>query len=257
MENKLKNAFDRVTMPDQCVEKIEQELANSAEGRKGYYASPVQPGKGSWVLGLAAAALAVCAVAIGIRFLAGYQQAAAVPVEETESTAEAYGEAEETQGIEDESLRLREQSYLYIVDENGRVLNPYNYAADAHAESAPEWIVDEEGRLYFAGTGEKLDITDAISVEVPFLYIGTDLNGAKWAYAVGRITDGPYVDIGNSVGWFIFNWDADMNCWIRDSGTHWSNWMDCEWPWLTRAEAILAGTADSNSGTVPMPPQSE
>jgi RNA polymerase sigma-70 factor (ECF subfamily) len=27
--------------------------------------------------------------------------------------------------------------------------------------------------------------------------------------------------------------------------------------WLTRAEAILVGTADSNSGTVPMLPQSE
>lgn len=74
MENKLKNAFDRVTMPDQCAKKIEKKLCKPEE-KKGYYAEPIQPTKNGWVKGIAAAAVLVllCCIVLpgGAQFAQG------------------------------------------------------------------------------------------------------------------------------------------------------------------------------------------
>lgn len=254
MEQKLKNAFDALAMPESCSMRIENKLCKPQN--RGYYAEPVRQAKFGWVKGAAAAAALVCLVTIGMLLHTDSALSAVEPPEETETTGDGRSEildqngdvlvgiqddSGDYEGIHGETIREKAPDFdtYFIMDEDGRVFSRSEDAAAAHAASAPYWIRDEEGRLYFTGNEEKIDITGEISLETPFIYIYTDSNQAVWALVAGRTTTGPYVDIGNSVGWFTFCWDASLKCWVRDGGTHWSNWMDCEWPWLTQAQKML------------------
>jgi len=103
----------------------------------------------------------------------------------------------------------------------------------------PVWLEEVNGRLYFIGDGERLDITDLISIDTPFTYIigGTETAGRKTYIAVG----GDYP----SFGYFeVFrDYEPDMGAhegWGGGSGVgHWDNEADQEFPWFTKAKETL------------------
>lgn len=219
MEDRLRDAFSGLRMPEECAKQIEEKLCKPKEKHM-FYAEPVQP---SWFKGMAAAAALAAVVLVGNLLLGAPGEA------NKEPDGLSAGETEETSKFDQ----------YYIRDEEGRVYCRYEYVAQANAESAPEWIMEEAGRLYFVGNSEKIDITGEISLEKPFVYTYTDPENTQWALIAGRTTEGPYVDIGNSVGWFSFYWETGAENWCGGGGTHWSNWMDAEWPWLTQAKQEL------------------
>lgn len=243
MEDKLRHAFDALQMPEACANRIEEELCKPNNKKKGYCAEPVQSTRGSWITGIAAAA-ALLAVVIAGSFLGGGADTRLSNGETvTEATVETNGEAmdaiqqeledlKERLGIADADFRFDQ---YFVVGEDGKVYRRY----EAAIKTAPDFLEDANGRLYFVGSGEKIDITDEISLEEPYIYIYTDENNTKQALIVGCISPGPYVDIGNSVGWITFEWEDGAENWTSGGGTHWSNWMNCEWPWLTKAKEEL------------------
>lgn len=243
MEDKLRHAFDALQMPEACANRIEEELCKPTGEKKGYCAEPVQSTRGSWITGIAAAA-ALLAVVIAGSFLGGGADTRLSNGETvTEATVETNGEAMDAiqQELEDlkERLGMEEADFrfdqYFVVGEDGRVYRRY----EAAIKTAPDFLEDANGRLYFVGSGEKIDITDEISLEKPYICFYTDANNTKQCLVIGRTSPGPYVDISNSVGWFSFYWADDTLYWLSGGGTHWSNWMNCEWPWLSNAVGEL------------------
>lgn len=109
-------------------------------------------------------------------------------------------------------------------------------------EITPEWYVEQGDRVYFAGNGEWIDVTDLISMDTPFTYVYTDRGGiihyiciggeydpdpelwnvgyAEWYY------DPNYVDVNGNVG----NWIGGY------ADNYWDKETDDDWPWLKAAK---------------------
>ena len=87
MENKLKDAFGTMTMPEGCCKKIEDMLCKPKQ-EKMYAAEPVPPARFGWAKGIAAAAavLAVLLLASGIHAQPNSTLSTGESTEETEAT---------------------------------------------------------------------------------------------------------------------------------------------------------------------------
>lgn len=252
MKDKLRHAFDTLKMPDACANQIKEELCKP-QREKCYYADPAQPGRGGWVKGIAAVAALLAVMLAAGRFLSGPEKPrlsdAESITESTEGTHDSEEIREDLNALKKELEELQDRlgskdaeyrfDQYYVIGEDGKVYVRHEYVAQANAKSAPDWLMDEGGRLYFVGNGEKIDITDEISLEEPYIYTYTDGENTKLALIVGRTSAGPYVDIGNSVGWMCYYWHDTVDNWVGGGGTHWSNWLDAEWPWLTMAKQEL------------------
>lgn len=121
----------------------------------------------------------------------------------------------------------------------------------------PEWYVEQDDRVYFAGNGEFIDVTDLISLDTPFTYTYTDQGGIIHYICIGGVYD-PDPEIRN-VGyaeWFYDpnyvhangiqgNWIGGYcdNYWDKDTGT--------DWLWLQKAKQEMSIPWGSFTGSMP------
>lgn len=107
----------------------------------------------------------------------------------------------------------------------------------------PAWYVEQDNRVYFAGNGEWIDVTDQISLEMPFTYVYTDQGGIIHYIAIGGVYD-PDPELSN-VGYAEWYYDPDYVDPVHGIRGHWvggycDNYWDKEtdddWPWLKKAK---------------------
>ena len=107
----------------------------------------------------------------------------------------------------------------------------------------PFWLREEDGRLYFTGDGQKIDITGSISEEEPFLYTWEDVKGKATCFAVG----GTYIpgSFPEGLGWVVFTKDLILEenlatgyaCWQGGSASnHWNNETEDYYLWYRKAK---------------------
>ena len=94
---------------------------------------------------------------------------------------------------------------------------------------APAFAQVVDGRLYFLGNGENLDITDEIAEDAPFFYTYVDNYGLTHAMAVG------YSGSIENYGIYEFIWeDVDgRRDWVTGSGRNFlSSETEVRYPWV-------------------------
>lgn len=94
---------------------------------------------------------------------------------------------------------------------------------------APAFAQVVDGRLYFLGNGENLDITDEIAEDNPFFYTYVDNYGLTHAMAVG------YSGSIENYGIYEFIWeDVDgQRDWVTGSGRNFlSSETETRYPWV-------------------------
>lgn len=106
----------------------------------------------------------------------------------------------------------------------------------------PEWYVEQDDRVYFAGNGEYIDVTDLISLDTPFTYTYTDQGGIIHYICIGGVYD-PDPEIWN-VGYAEWFYDPNyvhangmQGNWIGGyCDNYWNKETDDDWPWLEKAK---------------------
>lgn len=92
---------------------------------------------------------------------------------------------------------------------------------------APGFARIVNGRLYFVGNGERIDITDQITEEKPFVYTYADDYGLTHYMAVG------FSGSIENFGIYEFMWDGDKGEWVTGTGR---NFLSAEtqtrYPWV-------------------------
>lgn len=238
MEKQLIDAFDQVTMPEACAKKIEARLQETPAPVSRYQAKPMQESRCSFLVPLAA--MLALVLALGLFWKPGESQTLAEPTQTEDPLMEQAQEQKEQ--LENELEKL-EQSYRFR-DSGLRITEGENHVeAEVNTGSVTTWLHHADGRLYFVGNGENMDITERISMEEPFTYAYTDEEGIRIHIAVGRLDAEPYVSIQQSVGWAV--WYRDMNKaeagmpytgWIGGTSSgHWNNAADAEYEWHASA----------------------
>lgn len=110
-----------------------------------------------------------------------------------------------------------------------------------------QWLSEENGRLFFTGNGEHIDITDQFTVEKPFTYIYTDEEMVIHYIAVGGVYETDL--ISNQIGWTEWFQNAPGTEPMVEHST--DGWMggyaqdainadtNEEYPWYTAAKEIF------------------
>lgn len=244
MEKQLIDAFEQVTMPDSCVEKIENSLNGTPKIGERYTARPMEASRHGWFAPVAAVLALVLAVGLMGSLRTEPEQLADAPAETQAGTMQ---EGEITEG------RTWEFEDGAVTVTKGNRHGQGGFSEGSYdTGSIPSWLKEEDGRLYFTGnlSKEAIDITDLISTEEPYTYIKTDSDGIIHYMAVGRTDDGPFVSIEESLGWACWYRDAaemeaalaegkdDFHAgWITGYGRgHWNNEMDAEFGWHAKAK---------------------
>lgn len=148
MKQKIVDAFDGVIMSDSCEQRIRQAMAKKGRCRS----FPVFKYAGMLT---AALALVLC--------LSPAARAA------VKTVVERYV-------FPDSDITLYKE-----LNENGDVVKTVGYVDTEH----PAFAQLRDGRLYFLGNGENIDITDQITEESPYYYSYRDHYGLTHYMAVG------------------------------------------------------------------------
>ena len=166
MEKKLTEAFDAVHMDDACAAKIEAAMKTQKTR-----STTVRP-----VLRAAAAACLVLVMVLACN--PTMVQAMEIPI---------------TEAIEKIRATFQRIPGTVVVKEDYAYFNDGIIELE-HAETGtsvsfdtskpPLYLQERDGRLYFTGNLENIDITDLISIEEPFTYT-YDKNGITYYIAVG------------------------------------------------------------------------
>lgn len=166
MERKLHDYFESETMPQDCADRIRENLCKNRSSRRSV---PRVLTAAAAVLALVVMLCNVSAVRVGAQEL--YERLIHTIAPEL---ADRYGEIEED----------------HVVTFNGfHITN-----GDATGNELDVWIYEEEhvdfcevrdGRLYFVANGENIDITELCSPEKAFVYAVADPDGRVAYLAVG------------------------------------------------------------------------
>lgn len=190
MKKKILDAFDTVTMPETCEERILQALRNDRKPGK----APVR-----WLQPVAAA-LAVVVLALSL----STEVRAAVS-----SWAVKYF-------FPDSDITIYEKT-----NDEGNTVQIVGVDTEA-----PAFARMVNGRLYFVGNGQKIDITDEISEESPFYYSYVDDYGLTHYMAVG--ISGSVENFG--IYEFIREESGD---WVTGTGRNFLNpETETRYPWV-------------------------
>lgn len=190
MKNQIRNMFEQTTMPRDTEMRI-----RAAMGRR-------QPAKSRWKPAVTAAAV------LAMLLLISPQARAAV-----EGWVMKY---------------VFSGSDLTIYQQTDPQGNVTGIMATVDTE-APAFAQIVDGRLYFLGNGENLDITDEIAEDNPFFYTYVDNYGLTHAMAVG------YSGSIENYGIYEFIWeDVDgQRDWVTGSGRNFlSSETETRYPWV-------------------------
>ena len=227
MNNKIYSVFDDIHMTDACQDNILTAIAHNAP------TLTFKPNLGR-LTASAACLMTVLLLLCNPTVVAALENAFF-------SVLEKYTEVRN-----DESTVVRYQS------PDGKFYTEDIYRADGtfiigqgrnDLTKTPEWYVEQNNRVYFAGNGEWIDVTDQISLETPFTYIYTDQGGIIHYIAIGGIYN-PDPELCN-VGYAEWYYDPEFvdesreiqgrwvggycdNYWNKDTGD--------DWPWLAKAK---------------------
>lgn len=190
MKNQIRNMFEQITMPRDTEMRI-----RAAMDRR-------QPAKSRWKPAVTAAAV------LAMLLLISPQARAAV-----EGWVMKY---------------VFSGSDLTIYQQTDPQGNVTGIMATVDTE-APAFAQVVDGRLYFLGNGENLDITDEIAEDNPFFYTYVDNYGLTHAMAVG------YSGSIENYGIYEFIWeDVDgQRDWVTGSGRNFlSSETEARYPWV-------------------------
>jgi len=231
MKDRICNLYDQIHMPDPC----ENQILAALEQRK----IP-----GSKLPRIAAAA--ACLIAL-LMLLCNPTVAAALESTFT-SVLEKIIEIQTAPG-QDALTVVRYQS------SEGKFSTEHKYRPDGSLiigsgrndlTKIPKWYVEQDDRVYFAGNGEWIDVTDHISLETPFTYIYTDQSGIIHYIAIGGVYD-PDPEKWN-VGYAEWYYDPDyvdpvhgiQGHWVGGyCDNYWNKDTDDDWPWLQKAKTDM------------------
>lgn len=197
MKQEIVNAFDNVAMSVECEERIRRAMAEK---------QPKRTFTALKRLGTAAAAFAV--------------MLAMTLCLSTEARAAAYRVVKYF--FPESDITVYEE-----VDENGNTVG-----ITVVDTEAPPFAEIRDGKLFFVGNGENLDITDQISEEKPYYYTYIDSYGLTHYMAVG------YSGTIENYGIYEFirevrEGQQDREGWVTGSGRNFLN-METEtcYPWV-------------------------
>ncbi len=216
MEDNIRKAFDSLTMPEACDEKIRLSLRRS-------HSRIWRP------LTVAAGLLLAVLILAQPPVVRAVEQAAQNLRQLVVSRLFPNAAVKEQYVFEDGAY----------VHENGVLSDGSPYSGGIYHGGMPTWLDDREDGLYFTGNGEELEIGSLISMDTPFTYQFTDEKGIRHYLAVGGIyAPSEEANIGWSE-WFQKP-PYDASGWIGGYGTnHWDKEADAKWPWLEKAEDIM------------------
>lgn len=192
MKEQVRNMFSEITMPEETERKI---LASMTRGRK----KPQTP--------LVRSLATLAAVLALVVFLSPIARAA------VENWVVKYF-------FPGSDLTIYEQT-----DESGNVTGVVGVVDT----EAPPFARLVNGRLYFLGNNEKIDITDEITEEKPYFYTYVDDYGLTHAMAVG------YSGSIDNYGIYEFIWEEvdGRRDWVTGSGRNFlSSETETRYPWV-------------------------
>lgn len=171
MDKKLFDAFDAVHMDDCCSENIRTAIENHTKHSL--------PSRKLWRF---AAVASACLILMLFAFT---NPVIVQGVEETviKLAQTVFGAINRGHGV-----TIVEEDYVYYNDGYMEIEHFNGSSASGSTTSVilkhPSWLKEKDGRLYFKANLEYIDITDLISMEIPFTYI-YDKNGITHYIAVG------------------------------------------------------------------------
>lgn len=226
MKDKIHSVFDEVTMPQGCEDQI---LAAIHENKKRAKAGP-------YFVRIAAAAACLMAV---ILLLANPTVVEALENAIT-STLDKFTETTE-EGTVIVQYKSPDGKFHTedVYDQDGRLIIG---RGGNDLTKIPAWYVEQNNRVYFAGNGEWIDVTDLISLDTPFTYTYTDQGGIIHYICIGGVYD-PDPEKWN-VGYAEWYYDPDfvhtngiVGDWIGGyCDNYWDKDTDEDWPWLKKAK---------------------
>ena len=194
MKQKIVDTFDAVTMDEACQQRIHRAMKEKKPKRQGMVLKRLGTLAAVLALVLCLSPEARAAMGRTIRYL-----------------------------FPDSDITLIKE-----LDENGNVLN----VVGAVDTEAPAFAQLRDGRLYFLGNGENIDITDQITEEEPYYYSYVDDYGLTHYMAVG------YSGTIENYGIYEFirevaEGQTDREGWLTGTGR---NFMDFKteqrYPWV-------------------------
>ena len=222
MTEPIRRTFDPVTMPSDCEEKILSAI------RQKKNRSPLRPNY------LRIATAAACFVAL-IFFFSN-----PTVVEALENIFSDALRIERIVAPGQQEIRYRSPDGKFtdstIINSDGTIIG--------HGRNnliPPAWLSEKDGRLFFTGNGETIDVTDLISMETPFTYTYTDSGGIIHYICIGGVYD-PDPE-KSSVGygeWYYDTAEESPYGWIGGyADNYWNKETDEDWPWLKKAKEEL------------------
>lgn len=166
MEQNIHDFFDSTTMPQSCIDRIEEALRQPPVSRR---LKPRALNAAAAVLALVIMLCSMSAVRVGAHDL--YERFIHTVAPELRSQ---YGEIAENHVV------LFDGFHATSGDATGNDLNVFIYR-----EEEIDFCEVRNGRLYFIANGENIDITDLCSPEKAFVYAVSDKDGRVAYLAVG------------------------------------------------------------------------
>lgn len=212
MKEKVKDMFEQVTMPEKTEEKIHNAMTERRKTKRHHAAN------------LAARVATAAAVLAMVLLISPTARAAVTNI------------VKKVIVFEDSGITVTKE--ITPEGENGVTV-----FVDTEA---PPFAVLEDGRLYFRGNGENIDITDLLTPEEPYIYTYTDGEGYKHYMAVG--TDDTVENYG--IHEFLKEEREGMQEWEGWATGYGRNYLD---PETNKAYAWLSIVWDELDVPWPMP----
>ena len=229
MKDTIRSTFDKISMPQDCEVQILDAM------RQNQKRAAVRP---NYIRITAAAAclMAVLLLLSSPMVVQALEKAISSALERFTVTAE---DGASTVRYESSDGKFHVED---VYDQDGKLTIG---SGGNNISIAPEWYVEQNDRLYFAGNGEWIDVTDLISMDTPFTYVYTDQGGIIHYICIGGAC-GPNPELWN-VGYAEWYYDPDhvdangiVGHWIGGyADNHWNKETDDDWPWLQKAKADM------------------
>lgn len=153
MREAVQNMFDKITMPEACVEKTKEAMMQMEHKKN----------RKNWNMRPAVTAAALAAVVLIAGLMMNTEVRAAVS----------------------ELVRYVIRDSTFTRQEDGELLEFSQEAGD----TAPVFIDAGDGKMYFSAFGQYVDITDKTSMEKPYIYTFVDEENVEHMIAIGGSAD--------------------------------------------------------------------
>lgn len=212
MEKQIHDYFDSVTMPKDCAEQIETTLRHS--GKRSTPRRIPRP--------LAAAAMLALVLVAVLNFDSICTSATSFLESITHQLNPGVEDA-----LDKEIGQVEDGLY---VGYNGLIADIHSNSSSSQYSATANFLNVENGRMYFVGNGECIDITDKCSAEVAYVYALEDNTGVIHFLIAGGTPD--------NYGYAEFMYDPNGAQWIAGESY---NYLDRnnDWNaygWLTDAK---------------------